>query len=137
MKRESSNIILIVEDDYISFKIAKAFFERLGWQVEHADTGEAAIELITQRHDDFYGIYLDIGLPIMKGIEVCKRIRAFELENPFYLSLPIIAVTANFSTEDAKEYISAGMQETFFKPLTPEKTINFLELCKTWHNNLS
>jgi CheY-like chemotaxis protein len=116
-----------VEDDFISTKIAKFHFERLGWQVHPIDTGEAAVELIMTQHDQYYGVYLDIGLPFMKGIEVCRSIRRYETEYRL-ASLPIIAATANYSTDDAKEYIIAGMQETLFKPLTPEKVINFLEI---------
>lgn len=121
--------ILIVEDDAISIKVATSLFERVGCQTEYVETGESAVEIATTRHGLYNGIYMDIGLPLMKGVEVCRAIRKYEAENPALLPVPIIAVTANYSEEDAKEYIKAGMQAVFFKPLTPEKIRQFLEKC--------
>lgn len=128
-----SKCILVVEDDAISAKIAQFIFKNLGYNTLVVETGEAAVDLITKHHDDYYGIYMDIGLPAMKGIEVCIKVREYEKIHPTCIPLPIIAVTANFSAEDSKKYIAAGMQETFFKPLTPEKTSNFLTICDNWH----
>lgn len=123
--------ILIVEDDLISTKIAVFLFQQAGCTIEHVETGEAAVEFATTKHHLYDGIYLDIGLPIMKGIEVCLRIRGYEAAHAQLVPLPIIAVTANFSKDDADEYLKAGMQEVFFKPLTPEKINHFLKTCST------
>jgi CheY-like chemotaxis protein len=58
---------------------------------------------------------MDIGLPIMTGTEACIGIRAHETQNHLK-PVPIVAITANNSTEEFQSYITAGMQHALEKP---------------------
>jgi len=122
--------ILIVEDNGIAAKIATKFFTELGCETEHVLDGRLAVDVVTQLHDHYDGIYMDIGIPIVTGTEACREIRKYEAEHPEIKLIPILAVTANYSSDDAREYIIAGMQTVFYKPLTLNKAKDFIELCK-------
>ncbi|MBA3537883.1 MAG: response regulator [Tatlockia sp.] len=119
--------ILIVEDNAIAALSAKRIFEKLGCQVEHVDNGETAIQLVKDRNFD--GICMDIGLPTISGTETCKVIRDHEALNQLK-PIPIVAVTGNYSPEEMKSYLKAGMQEVIKKPLTKEMAEHFLSFCK-------
>lgn len=122
--------ILIVEDNGIAAKIGTKFFTELGCEVEHVENGQQAVEVITKEHDHYDAIYMDIGIPFVTGTEACRVIRKYEAERPELKLIPILAVTANYSSDDAREYILAGMQRVFYKPLTLKKAKEFIELCK-------
>lgn len=119
--------ILLVEDNLMAVKAAQILFQIEGCQVDHAKDGREAVEMAIKNHYD--GIYMDIGLPIINGIEACKIIREHEIKNHL-VQVPIIAVTGNYNPEETKEYIKAGMQEVIAKPLTKEKAQHFLSFCK-------
>lgn len=121
--------ILIVEDNLIAAKIAAKLFTVLECEIELVLDGQQAVETVTKQHDNYNGIYMDIGIPIITGTEACREIRQYESENQLTL-IPIIAVTANYSGDDAREYIKAGMQTVYYKPLTIKKTKEFIEICK-------
>lgn len=127
MSENNKKHILLVEDNLTAVKAARMIFEKYGHEVDHASDGEQAIEMVqTNRYD---GIYMDIGLPTISGIEVCRAIRDFESKNNLQ-TVPIIAVTGNSSPEESKEYKDAGMQEVIVKPLTFENAKLFLSFCK-------
>lgn len=123
--------IFIVEDENICFKVGKIFFEMCGCEVEHAESGEEALQLFTQRalgQKPFDAIYMDIGLPKMNGIETCIAIRKFEADATLS-PVPIIAVTGNNDPETINACLSAGMLDVFAKPLTKNKVLDFLSKC--------
>jgi CheY-like chemotaxis protein len=119
--------ILVVEDNFVAAKVAKMILEKLGCQVKLAEDGDNAVKLFKKNHYD--GICMDIGLPIMSGVEACKAIRKYETEQHL-TPIPIVAVTGNNSPEEIKEYIKAGMQGVLDKPFTKEKAEHFLSFCK-------
>lgn len=122
--------ILMVEDNEIAAKIGIKLITALKCEIEHVLDGEQAVEVVTAQHDRYDGIYMGIGIPIVTGIKACREIRQYEAEHPELALIPILAVTANYSSDDAREYIIAGMQSVFYKPLTLKKAKEFIELCK-------
>lgn len=118
--------ILLVEDNRVATKVAKRLLEQLGCEVDCAEDGDKAIELVLANH--YHGVCMDIGLTTVSGVEACKAIRAYELKNNLK-HVPIIALTANHSPEEIAEYLEVGMQEVLCKPLTKEKAERFLSLC--------
>jgi CheY-like chemotaxis protein len=122
--------ILIVEDDAIGAKIAEHHFKNAGCEVYLVEDGSKAIELLTTHHEDYESTYMDIGIPKMNGVEVCQAVRKYEADHPDLKPIPIIAVTANSSSEDTRKYLNSGMQHVIFKPLTLEKVKIFLEKSK-------
>lgn len=124
--------ILIVEDNITAFKVSKMFFEMKECEVEHAETGEQALELFVKHaHEEnhYDAICMDIGLPKMSGTEACIAIREYEAKNHLD-PVPIVAVTGNNSSEETKRYMAAGMQHALDKPFTPQKAEIFLSFCK-------
>ncbi len=120
--------ILVVEDNVLAATIAKMIFEKLGCDVECADDGEKAVELV-KAHHHYDGICMDIGLPTLSGTQACVAIRGHEVQNHLP-SIPIAALTGNYSPDEVEQYKRAGMQDVLDKPLTIEKAEHFLALCK-------
>lgn len=123
--------ILVVEDDLISFMVAKELFKRQGFKVENATSGEEAVRLYTQHIADnkpYYALYMDLGLPKMNGIETCIAIRNYEAIADLS-PISIIAVTGNKSSATDQACLSAGMIDVLAKPLNTEKVSYFLSKC--------
>lgn len=89
--------ILIVDDEDRIRKLAKMYLEREGFETVEAEDGETALKLALE--ENFHCILLDIMLPGIDGIEVCKRLREEK-------STPVIMLTAkgeeNNRVEDLK-----------------------------------
>ena len=81
--------ILVVEDLAVAAKVAIFFFERQGYQVECTDDGDKAVNLVKKNHYD--GVCMDIGLPTISGVDACKAIRQYEMENHLP-PIPIVAL---------------------------------------------
>ncbi|MBD5080666.1 MAG: response regulator transcription factor [Ruminococcaceae bacterium] len=100
--------ILVVDDEKKVITMLQNFLQREGYQVSCALDGTAAIQKSRQQPDL---ILLDINMPQMDGIEVCKSIREF-------VSCPIIFLTARDSDEDKVESFSAGGDDYIVKPFS-------------------
>jgi len=117
--------VLIVEDDGTIQALLAAV---LGgeWNVATAATGEEGLERACDLHPDL--ILLDIGLPDMDGLEVCRRMKA----NPRLEQIPIIFLTARTSGEDEIDGLQAGGIDYITKPINPAvlkaRVRNHLEL---------
>lgn len=119
--------ILVVDDNTIASRAVKSILERLGCEVDLASNGQEALMLVLNKEYD--GISMDIGMPVMNGVEACLAIRQHEAEH--HLSpVPIIAVTGNNSPAEAEEYLKAGMQAIIDKAFDKEKAEYFLSFCK-------
>lgn len=110
MKVFNGQKILVVEDNFMSFKLLEAHFMRSNLEIVHASDGLKAIELF-KGHPDVQLILMDIQLPGMSGIEVTKAIREVDSE------VPIIAATANVFDEDKTACLEAGCNEFVTKPI--------------------
>ncbi len=102
--------ILIVEDNSINCFVATSILKKIGYDFEIVENGKEAVE-ICQKYK--YGLILmDIFMPIMDGIEATKIIRQRDKNTP------IVAVTANYQSDDIKLYLAVGMNNCLPKPLT-------------------
>ena len=114
--------VLVVEDNAMAAKIAQHILSKLHYQVDIAESGKKALELIEKHHYDL--ILMDIGLPDNDGGEVTRRIRLKQWKrNP---SVPIVGLTAHIDAENKRRCIDAGMNSIYIKPLTPEKASEIL-----------
>lgn len=105
--------ILLVEDMKIAQKIASLRLAELGCDVDTAETGTQALELINKRKYDL--IFMDLGLEDMDGLTVTETIRKMEGQGSH---VPIVALTAH-EAEDIKENcFRVGMNDFLVKPLT-------------------
>lgn len=103
--------VLLAEDNKINQLVADEMLKLLQIDVDIANNGLEAIDLIQAKHYDL--ILMDIHMPFMDGIEATKWIRQ---RNEFE-SIPIIAVTANVLDSDHEHYMKIGMQQVMTKPL--------------------
>lgn len=109
--KEKKPAILLVEDNDINQRIIKKLIEEAGLSIDAVGDGIEAIEAVENKA---YGLILmDIQMPKMNGIEATKEIRKLNLET----QPPIIALTANVSSEDKEECLEAGMNDYLSKPV--------------------
>ncbi len=116
----SGKRVLLAEDMAINRQIATKLLSRLGVEVEAAENGQAAVDKLTSHPAGTYdAILMDIQMPVMDGFEATAAIRA--LDDPALSAVPIIAVTANASDDDAKKARESGMNSHIAKPIDPSE----------------
>lgn len=106
--------ILIVEDDIDVAQNICEYFEDMGHEVEWAPAGLIGLERATSERHDL--IILDIALPQMSGINLCRRIR----DLGFY-QVPIIMLTARSELSDKLSSFEAGADDYIVKPFAMEE----------------
>ena len=100
--------VLLVEDDARIRAVLELALHDHGYDVRSAATGEQALELLAQERPDV--VLLDLMLPGIDGLEVCRRVRADS-------DLPIIAVTARSDSADVVAGLEAGADDYVTKPV--------------------
>ena len=117
--------ILLVEDNELNQEIAQTILEDVGFKIETANDGVAAVEKMRQAVLGQYDLILmDIQMPIMNGYEAAKQIRA--MQNVEIASIPIVAMTANAFEEDRQKSYEAGMNGHLSKPVSVEKLMDMI-----------
>lgn len=101
--------ILVVEDHPTIARQIVEFLDGLKWQADHAANGALAIELATREVYDV--VLLDLNLPDMDGLEVCRAIKARAPRN-----LPVLMLTARDAFEDKARGFSEGADDYLTKP---------------------
>jgi DNA-binding response OmpR family regulator len=101
--------ILVVEDHPTIARQVVAFLEGLQWQTDHAATGALAIDLATRESYDV--VLLDLNLPDLDGLTVCRAIKAQAPRN-----LPVLMLTARDAFEDKARGFSEGADDYLTKP---------------------
>lgn len=120
----SGRRILLVEDNQLNKEIAVTLLEEMGLDVETADDGSEAVELLKKAAPGQYDlVFMDIQMPFMDGYEATRCIR--ELEGPIS-TIPIVAMTANAFSTDREKAISCGMNEYLSKPVNIKKMTELL-----------
>jgi DNA-binding response OmpR family regulator len=100
-------LLLAEDDDGIADPLERAL-RREGYDVEVVSDGAAAVERgITGEHDM---LVLDVGLPIVDGLEVCRRVRAARPR------VPVLILTARAEELDAVQGLDAGADDYVTKP---------------------
>lgn len=100
--------ILIVDDDKELQNMLRSYFEIKGYTIDTAMDGIEAVERSAKRPDL---ILLDINMPHMDGIEVCRRIRD-------QVSCPIVFLTAKVEEEDKINGLLSGGDDYILKPFS-------------------
>jgi len=105
--------ILLVEDDAINSKIMTLNLNKYVNKVIIAENGKEALEKFASTKIDL--ILMDIRMPLMDGYKTTEKIRKAETITGF--KIPIIAVTANVSSETRKRVFEVGMNDYTTKPV--------------------
>ena len=114
MDHSLKDSILIVEDDRKTASILSLYLQKEGFDTLEAYNGVDAIALFKKRRPVF--ILLDLMIPKLDGIEVCKRIRQES-------DVPIMMVTAKVEEVDKLVGLSIGADDYVVKPFSPREVV--------------
>ena len=103
-------LVLIVEDEAPLVALLRYNLEKEGFEVAEAADGEEALLSIAERPPDI--VLLDWMLPLVSGIEVCRRLR----RSPQTRSLPVVMLTARGEETDRVRGLDAGADDYIAKP---------------------
>ena len=103
--------ILLADDDAAICEFLAELLTVQGMEVVTASDGIAALEAFTSHHPDL--VMLDIQMPRLNGLEVCRRLKS----NPESRLTPVVLVTALTDTEDRIQGIEAGADDFLSKPV--------------------
>jgi len=107
--------ILLVEDNPINRLVVESFLEEFGVEVDSAETGTIALEMLNARRYEL--VLMDIQMPEMDGLTATRLLRA----DPRFRDLPIIAMTAHAMSEDREKSLEAGMNDHLVKPVSADQ----------------
>ena len=110
-----TGIILVVDDDARSRDALAILLKRHGHKVLKAADGEEALSLMVQSPPD--AVLLDIAMPGVDGVEVCRRIK----ENPLTTHIPVLMVTGQTDRKERLRAIEAGANDFIVKPPDTEE----------------
>ena len=117
--------ILLAEDVDLNQEIAAAILGEAGFEVDIAENGQIAIDMLQKAGAGYYQVVLmDIQMPVMDGYEATRVIRA--MENKELAAIPILAMSANAFEEDKQEALACGMNGHIAKPINVKTLLNTL-----------
>ncbi len=107
--------VLLIEDEESIADMLRVFFEREGFRLVHASTGEQGLQRLTER--PVRAVLLDLNLPGLDGVEVCRRIRASGSD------VPVIMLTARDGEIDKVVGLELGADDYVTKPFSPRELL--------------
>src|SRR5436305_3786786 len=107
--------ILIIDDEVNIIQVIRLYLEQNGYTVLSAADGIAGLELHAREKPDL--VILDLMLPALDGMEVCRRIRA-------WANTPILMLTARQAEEDRISGLEAGADDYLVKPFSPRELVS-------------
>ncbi|SDX71087.1 MULTISPECIES: response regulator transcription factor [Salimicrobium] len=106
--------ILVVDDEERIRRLVKMYLEREDYTIEEAEDGERALQKALENNYDV--ILLDLMLPGMDGIEVCKALREKK-------ATPVIMLTAKGEEANRVEGFETGADDYIVKPFSPREVV--------------
>lgn len=106
--------VLVVDDEAPLARLVSAYLERDGFAVESVADGLKAVELVRRWNPAV--VVLDLGLPGMDGIEVCRAVRAFS-------DCYIVMLTARVQEADRLKGLLVGADDYVIKPFSPNELV--------------
>jgi CheY-like chemotaxis protein/two-component sensor histidine kinase len=113
--------LLIIEDDEDTLEMLRATLEAHGFRVTGFASATETLDVLPKNSVDL--IISDIGMPVMDGFEMIRRLR----ELPEYKSVPAIALSGYASQKDAASAIAAGFNAHVSKPVDPRELIALVD----------
>lgn len=106
--------VLVVDDEAIVSEVVERYLRREGYDVAVASDGAAALKLAEEWAPDL--VVLDLMLPKMDGLEVCRRLRATT-------AIPVIMLTARGEETDRIVGLELGADDYVTKPFSPRELV--------------
>src|SRR5207244_6317370 len=107
--------ILVIEDEASIVQVIRLYLEQAGYTILTASDGIAGLELHAREQPDL--VILDLMLPALDGMEVCRRIRA-------WANTPILMLTARQGEEDRIAGLEMGADDYLVKPFSPRELVS-------------
>ncbi|MET9062547.1 response regulator transcription factor [Streptomyces antibioticus] len=106
--------VLVVDDDPTVAEVVAGYLDRAGYTVDRADDGPTALTRAAAHRPDL--VVLDLMLPGMDGLEVCRRMRG-------HGPVPVIMLTARGDEEDRVLGLEVGADDYVTKPFSPRELV--------------
>ena len=116
----SARVLVVDDDDAIRSTLARSLGAE-GYAVDVAADGHAALQAARDQHPDL--VVLDLMLPGLTGLDVCRRLRAAEHH------LPIVLLTARDAVADRVTGLEAGADDYLVKPFAFEELLARVRVC--------
>jgi len=113
-KPANAGRILVVDDDMNVRDVVRRYLERAGYAVAVAGDGEAALRIIEEAEPDL--VVLDLMLPGIDGLEVCRRIRGRS-------AVPVVMLTALGEEDERIAGLQLGADDYVAKPFSPRELV--------------
>lgn len=113
--QQQARAILLVDDDRQFLALSQELLEHLGFQVVTAATGDQALALFQQRHQEIDLVIMDLNLPFLDGYQVLNR---FKNLAP---SVKIIVISGFFGQEEEARLKAAGAAGMIAKPFRAQQ----------------
>jgi DNA-binding response OmpR family regulator len=107
--------VLVVDDDTTIAEVVASYLRRAGFAVDRAADGPSALALALQKQPDM--VVLDLMLPGIDGLEVCRRLRAQAGD------LPVVMLTALGEENDRVLGLEVGADDYLTKPFSPRELV--------------
>ena len=109
--------VLLAEDNPVNQRVALLQLDKLGYDVDVVNDGEAAVAAVQAAPDRYAMILMDCQMPVLDGFAATRRIRKWEIEQGRGRHMAVIAMTANAMTGDREQCLGAGMDDYLSKPV--------------------
>lgn len=117
--------VLLAEDMDLNWEVAYEILSSIGLELERAENGQECLEMFEKSEVGYYdAILMDIRMPIMNGYDATQAIH--KLDRPDN-NIPIIAMTADAFSDDAKHCLECGMVAHIPKPIDIKECIRVLQ----------
>ena len=110
--------ILVVEDNPINQQVARLVFESVGVVIDMADTGECAVQMVSEIPYEL--IFMDLHLPGIDGFEATRQILN---QSP---NIPVVALSADVFAQYREQANQTGISDALSKPIDKQELIRIL-----------
>jgi len=114
-------LVLVVDDEDMTRQMIVMLLTMDGHQSVEAENGVEALEQVAKHHPD--AIILDVMMPEMDGITMCKKLRA----NPATASIPVLMLSGRSQIDAEQEGLEAGANVYMKKPMDPKEMLVILK----------
>lgn len=114
--------VWVVDDEEVNRILARAYLERLGWEVRELANGDDVLRALQQARP--HAVLLDVRMPGMSGDEVVRQIRAHHPDE----AIRVVGYTAHCMEEALQPILQAGFDQVLIKPVSFQQMAQALPL---------